>query len=131
MEKNSNTRTKIDSVLQIDCFDVLKEKESIERKVVLSMFNSLGSSYLLLPPEERVDLRDRDVRNALFEKVWAYFPNLHPYAYMKIPRSSEKGNKHFRNLSAICRDSFTNPFRRVKKISFIERRQKKLSSVSD
>ena len=129
IDKDSKIRNKVNAVLQIDDFDVLKEKESIERKVVLSMFYSLGSSYLLLPPEERVDLRERDVRNDLFEKVWAYFPNLHPYACMKIPRSTENANNHAMNLITISRDSFTNPFRREK--FNIERRQKKLSSVSD
>ena len=106
-------RKKLDVILQMKRFDVLNDPTSIERKILFSMFYSLGNRFLtLMNLDDSLHslLRDKRSRDQLFQKVWSMFPNMHPFHNLKIPKATDVSVQW--NLITGCKDFFFKALRR-------------------
>ena len=103
LQNDSTALKKLDAVQNFTNPDILQEKDSVERKIVLSLFYSLGSPFA----SHFLQSNDKNSRNSIFQQVWALFPNLRPYATMKIPRNDGS----LATLISRCKDSFFCSYR--------------------
>merc|ERR1712228_1018978 len=107
MGTDQTTLKKLEAVQRLANPDVLREKDSVERKIVFSLFYSLGSHFSSSFLEGGDDKHSRET---IFQKVWLLLSNLQPYANLKVPRNDGT----IGNLISRCKDSFFSPYRNKK-----------------
>lgn len=110
LEDDPATLKKIDVVMALTESDRHKliAFDSVHKKNVLSLFYGLGTHFAVdyYPSNDSFSSRPHQ---ALFLRVWAMFPNLHPLGGMLVDRNSGKERS---TLMCRCRDSFLGPFRK-------------------
>lgn len=84
----------------------LSDINSIERRLIASLFYSLGCHFIPKFCQEG----DRSERDDVFRKVWTMMPNIHPLGTMKLSRP----NGSVLSLFNHCKDAFLRPYRNVK-----------------
>ena len=107
LEADRTTMKKLEAVKSMTNPEVLQETDSVERKIVVSLFYSLGSLFAGSFLQGGADKHSREM---IFQKVWQLFPNFRSHENLKIPRKDGS----IGNFISRCKDSFTAPYRMKK-----------------
>ena len=105
LQTDQTTLRKLQAVQALQNLDVLQEKDSVERKIVLSLFYSLGSHFASSFMQGGDN--DKDSRENIFQNVWTLMSNLQNFANLKVPRKDGM----LGTLISRCKDSFFAPYR--------------------
>jgi len=98
--KEETIKERIEMVKSFNDVATLMDKESVERKELLSLFYDYGKRFA------SKFLYQEEYRDFAFQIFWTQFVNLHPFAEMKTPK----------RLFTVIKDSFDHPYRRKKRI---------------